>query len=58
MRSAAANRDAKTAGPVARRLRDLLMPAALWLFYERGTSWLYTHDVTAGWRQAPAGGGG
>ncbi|MEV4220482.1 MULTISPECIES: hypothetical protein [unclassified Nonomuraea] len=47
VRSAAANRDAKIAGPVARRLRNLLMPVALRHFYERGTSWLYTHDVTA-----------
>ncbi|PZG19277.1 FAD-dependent oxidoreductase [Nonomuraea aridisoli] len=57
VKSASANRDAKTAGPLARRLRNLFMPVALRLFYERGTSWLYTHDVTAGWQQAAAGGG-
>lgn len=54
VKSASANRDAKTAGPLARRLRNLLMPVALRLFFERGTSWLYTHDVTAGWQQVPA----
>ncbi|RJL23211.1 FAD-dependent oxidoreductase [Bailinhaonella thermotolerans] len=56
VKSASANRDAKTAGPIARRLRNLFMPLALRHFYERGTSWLYTHDVTAGWR-ASAGTG-
>ncbi|MEU8802293.1 FAD-dependent monooxygenase [Spirillospora sp. NPDC048819] len=50
VKSASANRDAKTAGPIARRARNLIMPAAMKLFYERGTSWLYTHDVTADWQ--------
>jgi salicylate hydroxylase len=57
VRSAGATRDAKTVGPLARRLRNLLTPAALRLFHERGTSWLYTHDVTAGWQWEPAGNG-
>ncbi|MEV4002343.1 FAD-dependent monooxygenase [Actinomadura sp. NPDC049753] len=50
VRSASANRDAKTAGFLARKARNLVMPAAMKLFYERGVSWLYSHDVTAGWR--------
>ncbi|NDU77004.1 hypothetical protein GWI34_30955 [Actinomadura sp. DSM 109109] len=62
VKSAGANRDAKTAGPLARRARNLVMPPAMRLFYERGTAWLYTHDVTAGWEPAghaaPGGGPG
>ncbi|MEU8306238.1 FAD-dependent monooxygenase [Actinomadura sp. NPDC048955] len=50
VRSAGANRDAKTAGFLTRQARNLVMPAAMKLFYERGVSWLYSHDVTAGWR--------
>ncbi|MQY10773.1 3-hydroxybenzoate 6-hydroxylase 1 [Streptomyces sp. RB5] len=42
--AAGSNRDAKTAGPLARRLRDLVMPVGVRLFYERATSWLYTYD--------------
>ncbi|MCX5199133.1 FAD-dependent monooxygenase [Streptomyces sp. NBC_00249] len=38
------NRDAKTAGPLARRMRDLVMPLGIRLFYARATAWLYTHD--------------
>ncbi|MGW6912234.1 FAD-dependent oxidoreductase [Kitasatospora sp. NPDC054939] len=38
------NRDAKTAGPLARRLRDLVMPLGVRLFFDRATAWLYTHD--------------
>jgi 2-polyprenyl-6-methoxyphenol hydroxylase-like FAD-dependent oxidoreductase len=43
-KAAHSNRDAKTAGPLSRRLRDLVMPVAIRLFYERATSWFYTHD--------------
>ncbi|WP_172639136.1 hypothetical protein [Streptomyces tailanensis] len=25
-------------------MRDLVMPVAVRLFYERATAWLYTHD--------------
>ena len=57
VRSASANRDAKTAGPLARRARNVLMPVALRHFYERGTAWLYTHDVAAGWRTPVSDGG-
>lgn len=42
--AAADNRDAKTAGPLARRIHDLMMPVGIRLFYERATAWLYTHD--------------
>jgi salicylate hydroxylase len=41
---AAANRDAKTAGPVAARLRNLLMPFFFSRFYERATGWLYDYQ--------------
>jgi salicylate hydroxylase len=43
-RTAAANRDAKTAGPVAAGLRNLFMPLLLRHFYERATAWLYDYD--------------
>ncbi|MEW2355687.1 NAD(P)/FAD-dependent oxidoreductase [Spirillospora sp. NPDC029432] len=45
IKMAAANRDAKTAGPVARRARDVFMPLGTRLFYERATAWLYTHPL-------------
>ncbi|MEU5884695.1 FAD-dependent oxidoreductase [Spirillospora sp. NPDC047279] len=54
VRSAASNRDAKTAGPVSRRARDLVMPVMTRLFYERATTWLFTHDVAAGWEPGAA----
>jgi salicylate hydroxylase len=41
---AAANRDAKTAGPVAVRLRNLFMPLFFNRFYERATGWLYDYQ--------------
>lgn len=44
VKAASDNRDAKTAGPIARRIRDLVMPPAVRLFYEKATAWLYTHD--------------
>ncbi|ABG97030.1 hypothetical protein RHA1_ro05249 [Rhodococcus jostii RHA1] len=44
-KAARTNRDAKTSGPLARRLRDLVMPIAFGHFYERATTWLYTHDL-------------
>jgi 2-polyprenyl-6-methoxyphenol hydroxylase and related FAD-dependent oxidoreductases len=43
-KAASDNRDAKTAGPLTRRMRDLVMPLAVRLFYEKATAWLYTHD--------------
>jgi len=41
---AAANRDAKTAGPVTAALRNLIMPVMFGRFYERATGWLYDYD--------------
>jgi salicylate hydroxylase len=43
-KSAAANRDAKTAGPVAARLREMIMPLVFSRVYERATGWLYDYD--------------
>ncbi|WP_433501268.1 FAD-dependent oxidoreductase [Sphaerimonospora sp. CA-214678] len=43
-KTAAANRDAKTAGPVAARLREIIMPFFFNRFYEKATGWLYDHD--------------
>jgi salicylate hydroxylase len=43
-KSAAANRDAKTAGPVAARLREMIMPLVFNRVYERATGWLYDFD--------------
>jgi salicylate hydroxylase len=43
-RIAAANRDAKTAGPVSAALRNLIMPVMFGRFYERATGWLYDYD--------------
>lgn len=44
-RAAATNRDAKTAGPVAGRLRNLFMPLFFSRGYERATAWLYDYDL-------------
>jgi salicylate hydroxylase len=41
---AAANRDAKTAGPVSAALRNLIMPFMVGRFYERATGWLYDYS--------------
>ncbi len=46
-RAAAANRDAKTAGPAAAALRNLLMPLLFGRLYERATGWLYDYDPGA-----------
>lgn len=43
-KAATANRDAKTAGPIAARLRDLVMPIVFPRAYPRATGWLYDHD--------------
>jgi salicylate hydroxylase len=40
----AANRDAKTAGPVTTRMRELIMPHVFNRFYEKATGWLYEWD--------------
>ncbi len=39
-----ANRDAKTAGPVTTRMREMIMPHVFNRFYEKATSWLYDYD--------------
>ena len=44
-KSASANRDAKTAGPIAARVRDLMMPVFFSRMYPKATDWLYTYDV-------------
>jgi salicylate hydroxylase len=43
----AANRDAKTAGPVAARVREIVMPHVFNRFYEKATGWLYDYDPGA-----------
>jgi salicylate hydroxylase len=43
-RTATANRDAKAAGPVAARLRNLIMPIMVPRFFEKSTAWLYAYD--------------
>ncbi|MFB8209034.1 FAD-dependent monooxygenase [Streptomyces sp. NPDC056010] len=43
-RAAAGNRDSKTAGPLGRWARDLMMPVGIRFFYEKAMAWLYTYD--------------
>jgi len=54
----AGNRDAKTAGPVGTRLREIIMPHVFSRFYENATGWLYDFDPgplpPAGGPQRPA----
>ena len=38
------NRDAKTAGPIAARMREMIMPHVFNRFYEKATGWLYDFD--------------
>jgi salicylate hydroxylase len=38
------NRDAKTAGPFATRMREVIMPHVFNRFYENATGWLYDFD--------------
>ncbi len=40
----ARNRDAKIAGPVAARMREVIMPHVFNRFYENATGWLYDFD--------------
>ncbi|RKN38149.1 FAD-dependent oxidoreductase [Streptomyces hoynatensis] len=44
-RAAARNREAKTAGPLASRLRNLVMPVVFPRVYPRATGWLYAHEL-------------
>ena len=39
-----ANRDAKTAGPITTRMREMIMPHVFNRFYEKATGWLYEYD--------------
>ena len=48
----ASNRDAKTAGPVGARMREMIMPHVFNRFYEKATGWLY--DFDPGTLPAPA----
>jgi salicylate hydroxylase len=41
IKAATANRDAKTAGPLARRVSEVMMPFFIRHFYEKATAWLY-----------------
>ncbi|THA68727.1 salicylate 1-monooxygenase [Streptomyces sp. A0958] len=43
-KAASGNRDSKAAGPLARRMRDLMMPLGIRIFYEKAMAWLYTYD--------------
>ncbi|HEX3925338.1 MAG TPA: FAD-dependent monooxygenase [Streptosporangiaceae bacterium] len=43
-KTAASSNEAKTAGPVAARLRDMIMPVMVPRFYEQATAWLYDYD--------------
>jgi salicylate hydroxylase len=43
-KTAASNRDTKVAGPVAARMRNLMMPLFFGRFYEKATAWLYAYD--------------
>ncbi|MFC4060480.1 FAD-dependent oxidoreductase [Planomonospora corallina] len=45
-RAASANRDAKTAGPVGRRMRELVMPLVFRRFHAGATAWLYAEDLS------------
>lgn len=45
LKVAGANRDAKVAGPVAARLRDVVMPFFFQWFAEQGGAWMYDYDV-------------
>ncbi len=54
LKAAGANRDAKVAGPVAARLRDVMMPFFFKRFAERGGAWMYDYDVEWNAVSAPA----
>jgi 2-polyprenyl-6-methoxyphenol hydroxylase-like FAD-dependent oxidoreductase len=40
----ARSRDAKTVGPIATRMREMIMPHTFNRFYENATGWLYDFD--------------
>jgi salicylate hydroxylase len=45
LKAAGANHDAKVAGPLAARVRDVMMPVFFRRFAEKGGSWMYDYDV-------------
>lgn len=45
VKSASGNRDAKTTGPIGRRLNNLIMPIVFRYFYEKATGRLYSPDL-------------
>ena len=51
-RTEASNRDAKTAGPIGARMREMIMPHVFNRVYEKATGWLY--DFDPGTLPAPA----
>ena len=44
LRSADDNRATKLAGPVRRRVQEIVMPLVMRHGYERATGWLFDHD--------------
>ncbi|MDG6102248.1 FAD-dependent monooxygenase [Dactylosporangium aurantiacum] len=54
LKVAGANRDAKVAGPVAARLRDVMMPFFFKRFAQRGSAWMDDYDVAWNAVSAPA----
>ncbi|WP_041939566.1 MULTISPECIES: FAD-dependent oxidoreductase [Frankia] len=46
-KEATRNRDVKTAGPIARRMRNVIMPVVFPRVYESATSWLHDYDPGA-----------
>jgi hypothetical protein len=40
----AGNRDAKAAGPITTRMREMIMPHVFNRLYEKATGWLYDFD--------------
>ncbi len=53
VREATRNRDVKTAGPIARRMRNVIMPVVFPRGYEGATSWLHGYDPGALPAQTP-----
>ncbi|MET7392746.1 NAD(P)/FAD-dependent oxidoreductase [Dactylosporangium sp. NPDC005572] len=45
LRTAGANVDAKVAGPLAARVRDVMMPLLFRRFAAKGSAWMYDYDV-------------
>jgi 2-polyprenyl-6-methoxyphenol hydroxylase-like FAD-dependent oxidoreductase len=45
LKAAGANLDAKVAGPLAARARDIMMPFFFKRFAEKGSAWMYDYDI-------------